>query len=262
MLDWSIYLLTGALAGTAAGLFGIGGGMIIVPVLLLVFELRGIDPTVITHLAIGTSVATVVITTAGSARGHYRLGAVDTAAFLRLAAGMIPAAAAGSVIAGHLPGEVLQQVFGVFLLLVSLYMLSGWQPRQRATGHAYQGLAVPGAGVGLLSTMLGIGGGVITVPYLLWRGVAMHRAVGTSAATAVPLSLAGTLGYLVAGWGQPQLPAGATGYLYWPAFLGVATASLGASSLAAHLAHRIPARRLRRLFSAVLLLVALRLLLS
>ncbi|MFP4130286.1 MAG: sulfite exporter TauE/SafE family protein [Halorhodospira sp.] len=262
MLDLPIYLVTGALAGTAAGLLGVGGGMIIVPALLLVFELQGIDPAITTHLAIGTSVATVVVTTAGSARGHYRLGAVDTAAFLRLAAGMIPAAGAGSVIAGYLPGEVLQRVFGAFLLLVSLYMLSGWQPRQRPTSDAYHGLAVPGAGIGALSTMLGIGGGVITVPYLLWRGVAMHRAVGTSAATAVPLSLAGTVGYLVGGWGQPQLPAAATGYLYWPAFLGVAAASLVASTLAARLAHRVPAARLRRLFSAVLLLVALRLLLG
>ncbi len=263
MLDLLIYLTAGGLAGTVAGLLGVGGGMVVVPVLLFVFDLRGIEPAVATHLAIGTSLATVVVTTAGSAYGHYRLGAVDTRLFLRLAAAMVPAAAlVSTTVAGYLSGAALQRVFGTFLLVVSGYMLSGWQPPQRSGEGTDRGLAAAGAGIGGLSALAGIGGGILTVPYLLWQGVAMHRAVGTSAASAMPLSLAGALGYLMAGWGQPQLPAGATGYIYWPALLALVVASLAASSLAARLAHRVPAARLRRLFTAVLLLVALRLLLG
>nr|WP_207160969.1 sulfite exporter TauE/SafE family protein [Halorhodospira halophila] len=257
-----IYLGAGCLAGATAGLFGVGGGIVVVPVLLLVFAALDFDAAVATHLAIGTSLATVVVTSLGSARSHYQLSAVDVPLFLRLAAGMVGGAVLGTVLAGYLDGAALQRLFGSFLLLVSLYMLSGWQPPRRGGGGGTGVLAGVGGGIGTLSAMVGVSGGTVTVPYLVWRGVAMHRAVGTSSATALPLGLTGALGYLMVGWGHPQLPSGATGYIYWPAFAGVVAASLLASSLAARLAHRVPARQLRRLFAAVLLVVALRLLLS
>ncbi|MCG5527214.1 sulfite exporter TauE/SafE family protein [Halorhodospira halophila] len=262
VLELLIYLGAGCLAGATAGLFGVGGGIVVVPVLLLIFPVLGVAPAVATHLAIGTSLATVVVTSLGSARGHYRLGAVDMPLLLRLGAGMVAGAVLGTGLAGYLDGVALQRLFGTFLLAVSLYMLSGWQPPRRGGGGGDGVLAGVGGGIGTLSAMVGVSGGTVTVPYLVWRGLAMHRAVGTSSATALPLGLTGALGYLVVGWGEPQLPPGATGYIYWPAFAGIVTASLLASSLAARLAHRVPARRLRRLFAILLLFVALRLLLS
>ena len=257
-----IYLGAGCLAGLTAGLFGVGGGIVVVPVLLLVFAMLGFDPAVATHLAIGTSLATVVVTSVGSARSHYRLGAVDLPLFLRLGTGMAAGAILGTVLAAYLDGAALQRLFGIFLLLVSLYMLSGWQPPRRGGGGGSGVLGGVGGGIGTLSAMVGVSGGTVTVPYLLWRGVPMHRAVGTASATALPLGLTGALGYVLVGWGQPQLPAGATGYIYWPAFAGIVAASLLASSAAARLAHRVPARRLRQVFAGVLLVIALRLLLT
>ncbi len=261
MLDLTIYLFAGAVAGLTAGLFGVGGGLVVVPVLLLVFAVQGVEPTVATHLAIGTSMATVLITGASSAYSHYRLGAVDFPVFLRLAAGMALGGIIGALAAGLLPGDTLQRIFGLFLFSVSAYLLSGWQPpRQDRRGNG--DLPVAGTAIGTLSGMMGVSGGTMTVPYLVWRGLLMHRAVGTSALGALPLGLVGTATYLAVGWGHPDLPGKATGYVYWPAFFGIVAASAVVSRYAARLAHRVPARRLRQLFAGFLMLVALRLLLT
>lgn len=256
-----IYLTAGAGAGTAAGLLGIGGGVIVVPLLLVLFGLEGIEASVAMHLAVGTSLGTIVFTTLGSALSHYRLGAVELPAFRRLGLGLVAGAAAGAALAGLLPAEALKRLFGAFLLLGVPLMLLKPVPERHGAGRP-AGMLAAGGGIGTLSAMLGVGGGILAVPYLIRQGLPMHRAVATSAACMVPLATCGALGFIAAGWGDPRLPAGATGFVYWPALLGIAAASLVASSAAARLAHRVPARLLQRLFALLLVVVGLRLLLS
>lgn len=258
--DLLLYLLAGVGAGATAGLFGIGGGVVVVPMLLAVFALQGVDPGVAMHLAVGTSLATIVVTTFSSARSHYRQDSVDMEVFRALAGGVVAGAALGAVVASWLPGEVLQRIFGVFLIAVSLYMGFGRPPAPRTARPGTPGLLAAGGGIGSLSVMVGVGGGTMTVPYLTWRGLTMHRAVGTSAACALPLAACGAAVFVATGWSQPGLPGWATGYVYWPAFFGIVAASMLVAPAAARLAHRLPGRTLRRGFAVILVLVGLRLL--
>lgn len=260
MLDLLIYLIAGVGAGATAGLFGIGGGVVVVPVLLPVFALQGVHPDVAMHLAVGTSLATIIATTFSSARSHYQQGGVDPDVLRWLAVGAVAGAALGAVVASWLPGDVLQRVFGTFMIAVAAYMGFGRLPEPRASHPRPAGLMGAGTGIGALSVMVGVGGGTMTVPYLTWRGLTMHRAVGTSAAVALPLAACGTGMFIVTGWGNPHLPAWATGYVYWPAFLGIVAASMVVAPRAARLAHRLPGLWLRRGFGVILVIIGVRLL--
>ena len=261
MPELLIYALIGVVAGASAGLFGIGGGLVVVPALLLAFQQQGVDPAIAPHLAVGTSLATVVITGSAAAWGHYRQGAVETPLLRRLLAGLVPGAAGGVALASALDGDVLQRLFAVFLLGAAIHAALDRGTRQ-GTGGQRLPAGIAGGGIGTVSTLVGIGGGTLTVPYLAWRGCAIHRAVGTAAATAPGIGIVGATGYIIGGWGQPGLPDAAAGYIHLGALAGIAATSPATSLASARLAHRIPARLLRRLFAAVLAAVALRLLLG
>ncbi|MFG6177164.1 sulfite exporter TauE/SafE family protein [Halomonas sp. THAF12] len=252
------YLLLGSLAGTLAGLFGIGGGLIIVPALVFAFDLQGVAPEVIMHLAVGTSLSTIVVTGASSAWAHYRRGSVHRAWFLALLPGLVLGAVAGVFVAGSLSGGALGGLFGVFLLAVAVKMAlaRGTRSRQLAPGRAVMGLA--GAVIGGVSALFGIGGGTLSVPWLTRCGAPMTQAVGTSSACGLPIAAFGAVTFIVVGWGQPQLPAGALGYVMWPAFLGIVLASVPFARVGVKLAHRLPARLLRLSFAGLLAVVGLK----
>jgi uncharacterized membrane protein YfcA len=260
MTDLLLYLLLGSAAGTLAGLLGVGGGLIIVPALLWVFRANGFDEAVVAHLAVGTSLATIVPTSLSSIRAHHRRGAVLWPVVARLAPGIVVGALVGALIADHLATLWLQRVVGVFALAVSVQMIRGGraQPHRGLPGGV--GLAAVGAGIGTLSGLVGIGGGSLTAPFLTWCSVDIRRAVATSAACGFPIAVAGAAGFAAVGWGQAALPPGSTGYLYWPALAGVAAASVLTAPLGARLAHSLPVVVLRRVFAAVLALVGLKLL--
>lgn len=262
MLDILVYLSAGAVAGLLSGLFGIGGGVIIVPVLLALFTLREMPTTVVMHMAVGTSLATIVFTALSSVRTHWRHGGVRVPVFLRLVAGMCLGAVLGALIADQMSGELLKAVFGVFLLALGLQLAFGRGPRAGA-GPATPSaliLAPAGTAIGAVSSLLGVGGGAMTVPLLARLGVPMRQAVGTSAACGLPIALVGALAFLATGLGHPELPARALGYIYWPAFLGIIAMSLLTAPLGARLAHRLPQSVLRRAFAALLVVLGLNLL--
>lgn len=244
-----IYLLLGAVAGILAGLFGVGGGVIIVPVLLLAFAALDIAGSVATHLAVGTSLATIVITSISSVRAHHLKGAVLWPVFWLLAPGLAIGVLIGAQVAAHIPGDLLQLAIGVFLVLIGIQMGFGLQPGARGQLPGRPALLGVGSVIGFASALFGIGGGSLTVPFLSYCGVRMQKAVATSAACGVPIALFGAIGNIAGGWNHADLPAYSSGFVYWPALLGIALASMPAARLGAHLAHRLPAQKLKRLFA-------------
>lgn len=255
MPDWSfliIYLSLGAFAGIMAGLLGVGGGLIIVPALAWVFRLQGIDDSLIMHIAIGTSLATIVVTSIASVRAHHKRGAVLWPVFWQLTPGIVAGALAGAFVADLLPGAGLRLIFGVFVLVVALQMAFDVKPAAaRDLPHA-PGMAVAGGVIGSLSAIVGIGGGSLTVPFLTWCNTAIRNAVATSAACGLPIAVTGTLGFVATGWGAENLPAWSLGHVYLPALAGIILLSMVAAPFGAKLAHTLPTKAVRRLFALFL----------
>jgi len=251
------YIALGAIAGTMAGLFGVGGGLIIVPALVAAFGLQGVAPEVTMHLAVGTSLATIVVTGASSAWGHHRRGSIHRQWFLALLPGLLAGAVAGVFVADGLSAGSLGTLFGVFVLVMAARMAlsRGPRPGSQAPGRAV--MAAAGGVIGGVSALFGIGGGTLCVPWLTRCGASLTEAVGTSAACGVPIALFGAATFAVVGWGHPQLPAGATGFVMWPALAGIVLASVPCARLGVRLAHRLPARVLRLAFAALLAVVGL-----
>lgn len=256
------YLILGACAGLLAGLFGIGGGLIIVPVLVFSFALQGMAPEVLTHVAVGTSLATIIVTSLSSIRSHHLKQAVRWDLFWPLAAGIALGAVLGVKTAGMLSGPVLQKVIGVFAIVIAVQMVLGLRPQGEHTMPGRFGLGAAGGVVGWASALFGIGGGSLTVPFLSWNRVRMQEAVGTSAACGLPIAVMGALTNVQEGWGHPELMPWSLGYVYLPAFLGIILASAYFARVGARLAHRLPARILRLAFALLLFAVGLRFLLT
>lgn len=255
-----LYLLLGALAGVLAGLLGVGGGLVIVPALAWLFLSAEMPSNIIMHLALGTSLTTIAVTSVSSAWAHHHYGAVLWPVFLRLSPGIVIGAWLGAAVADQLSSVVLQKIFGFFELLVAMQMGFGVQaaPHRSLPGKFITGVA--GMVIGGVSAIVGIGGGTLTVPFLHWCNVNIRNAVATSAACGFPIAVAGALGYIVAGWNSEALPEGASGYVYWPAFASISIASLLFAPLGAKLAHTIPVALLKRIFAVVLLVLGIKML--
>lgn len=256
------YLALGAAAGTMAGLFGVGGGIIIVPALVFAFEAQGVAPEVLVHLAVGTSLATIVVTGASSALGHWQKGSIHLPWFKALLPGLALGAILGVFVAGSLSGTVLGSLFGGFVLLVAIKMLLGLSPKPGSTPPATATMSVAGVVIGAISALFGIGGGTLSVPWLSRCGASMTRAVGTSSACGLPIALVGAGTFIVVGWGNPLLPTAATGFVMWPAFLGIVLASVPFARVGVRLAHVLPGHVLRYAFASLLLVVGLRFIVS
>lgn len=256
------YLFLGCFAGLIAGLLGVGGGLIIVPALIFLFRQQQVATTGLMQLALGTSLATIVVTSLASIHAHQRHGNIRWALVRRLTPGLVVGVMGGSWIADRVDGDSLRIGFAVFVILVAAQMAFELRPegRRRLPDNAEPPLA--GTVIGLVSALVGIGGGTMTTPYLLWNRIPIRQAIGTSAACGLPIAVFGSLGYALAGMDAGQLPAGSSGYIYWPAWLGIVTTSMLFAPLGARLTGVIPSRTLKRLFALLLALVALRLLLA
>lgn len=253
-----LYLILGAVAGIAAGLFGIGGGLVIVPVLIFSFTLQGMPEVVVTHAAIATSLATIVITSFYSIKAHHKRGGVNWQLFRPLAAGIAVGALLGVFIADSLSGQLLQILLGIFATLMAAYLGLGLEPKTGGVQPKNGELTVAGGVIGGASSLFGIGGGTLTVPYLSFRGVAMRQAVGTSAACGFPIALVSALAYGWAGMDAQGMPAYSFGYVYLPAFLCVGIASSQFAKLGAKWAHALSQRRLKQIFALFLLVIGAR----
>jgi len=256
-MDLILYILTGTVSGFLAGLLGIGGGLIIVPALVYALPHAGYGPQVLMQTAIGSSLAVIVFTALSSIRAHHRAGFVEWTVVRAIAPGVCVGALVGAALASDLPGHILRVIYLVFLLGASTQMLLEWRPAGgREPGRL--GFAVAGLVIGVFSSLVGIGGGTLSTPFLLWCRRGIHAAVASSAAIGLPIALAGSVGFVLAGLGRAGLPEGAIGFVAWPAVLVVGGTSMLLAPLGAAVSHRVPQRPLKRLFAALLLLLAAR----
>lgn len=247
-----VYVFIGCFAGFLAGLLGVGGGLVIVPALALIYSSQGIASPIIMHLALGTSLATIVITSLSSTYAHHRHGAVHWPIFWRLAPGIVVGGYLGAQLTAGLSSQWLQKFFAIFELAVAAQIGIGWRARAHRALPGSSASSVAGMLIGAISAVVGIGGGTMTVPFLLWCQVNIRNAVATSAAVGLPIALAGTLGFIVSGWNNAFLPSAASGFVYWPAWLGIIAASTVVAPLGARVAHRIPMVQLRKIFALFL----------
>lgn len=254
------YLILGAFTGFMAGLFGIGGGGIMVPVLTLLFVAQGFEQSLVVHLALGTSMAAIVPTALASLRAHHHHGAVLWRAVRGLAPGVVLGTFAATFIAAYLSAQPLALIFSCFMAVVAGQMLLGRKPPPTRQLPSAPGLFAVGGGIGAVSALVAIGGGTMTVPFLAWCNVRIQVAIGTSAAVGLPIAVAGALGYMLNGWGTGNLPPFTLGFVYWPAVLAMAVVSLFTAPLGAALAHRLPVATLKKLFALLVIMLALQML--
>jgi uncharacterized membrane protein YfcA len=257
---WLAYLTLGAFAGFMAGLLGIGGGAVMVPVLAVIFSASGIPAGHVLHLALGTSMATIIFTAWSSLRTHHAHGAVIWEVVLAFSPGIVVGTLFGTLIAAHVSTRGLAVFFAVFISLVAIQMGFNLKPKASRELPGKAGLVGVGAGIGLVSALAAIGGGSMTVPYLSWCNIPVHRAIGTSAAVGLPIAISGTAGYLWNGWGQSGLPAWSLGYVFLPAMALLVVMSMLTAPFGARLAHRLPVATLKRAFSLVLIVLSAKML--
>lgn len=257
-----IYLMLGSVAGFLAGLFGIGGGLIIVPVLIFSFSAQGISTEILVHMAVGSSLAAIIFISVSSMRTHHAKEAVCWALFRPMAGGIVVGTVIGVVTVAELSGRMLQNVIGVFTLCVAVQMALELAPKPGRSSPPTFGLAGAGGFIGWASAIFGIGGGTLVVPFLTYCNVTMRKAVGTSAACGLPIAVAGALSNMVVGSREADLPEYAIGFVYLPAVLGIVLTSVPFARLGALLAHRLAPKLLRRIFALMLALIGLRFLLA
>lgn len=260
ILSIFIFMFCGAIAGVLAGLLGVGGGIVIVPMLDFVFTKFGYNPAVVHQLALGTSLATIIVTSISSSRAHHKCGAVHFDILKNITPGILVGTFLGGLVATHLPVFFLRAFFVVFLFAVSAQMLSGYRPAASREMPGFVGTASVGGLIGLISSFVGIGGGTLSVPFMTFCNVPIHHAVGTSAAIGFPIAVAGALGYVVGGWGAPDLPSGCLGYVNLMAFAGIAAVSFFTAPIGARISHSLPTSKLKKGFAIFLIFVALRML--
>jgi len=259
---WWAYLAIGVTVGFLAGMFGIGGGMIMVPMLVFVFTANGFPSEHMMHLSLATSMATIVFTSLSSVGAHHRHGAVDWRVARAMAPGIVAGALSATLVAGFVPTRALAVFFAVFMLYASLQMFFEVKPKPSRQLPGAAGLFGAGAGIGALSSVLAAGGAFLSIPFLVRCNVPLKRAIGTAAANGFPIAVAGTIGYILNGLRASGLPDGSLGYVYLPALAIVVAASMPLAPLGAKLAHRLPVKRLRIFLALMLLAIALRMLVN
>ncbi|WP_319522106.1 sulfite exporter TauE/SafE family protein [uncultured Desulfosarcina sp.] len=257
-----MYTLVGAIAGVLAGLLGIGGGLVIVPMLVFCFVRQGIPEATIMHLALGTSLASIMFTAVSSFRAHHKRGAVHWDVVRKIVIGIFTGTFMGSYIAAQLSTRFLKGFFVVFLYYVAVQMLTGKKPKPTRQIPGRTAMFGVGNVIGVVSSLVGIGGGTLSVPFMIWCNMPVHHAIGTSAAIGFPIAIAGTIGYIVNGWSVSGLPDFSLGYIYLPALVGIVVTSVLTAPLGVRLAHSLPVDRLKRVFAVLLLVVGTRMLIS
>jgi len=259
---WLTYPLLGIFGGFVAGLFGVGGGLTLVPFLYMLFTAQHFPPEHVMHLALGSAMATIVFTSISSMRAHHAHGAVRWDVVRHLAPALVLGTFGGSLVAGRVPTGPMTAIFVVIVYYASLQMMLDFKPKAHRQLPGPLGLFAAGGAIGVVSSMVAAGGGFLSIPFMLFCNVAIHAAVGTSSALGFPIAVAGAIGYIVAGWNEASLVPYAFGYIYLPAFVGIVLMSIMMAPVGARLAHRLPVKKLKRAFGAFLALLASKMLFS
>ncbi|MEF8701124.1 MAG: sulfite exporter TauE/SafE family protein [Candidatus Accumulibacter sp. UW26] len=257
MLWWLAYIALGLFTGFFAGMLGIGGGLVMVPALTLLFTAQaGFPATEVLHLALGTSMATILFTAFASLREHHRHQAVLWPVVFQITPGILLGTVLGTLLASNVPTRPLAVFFAVFVCLVALQMILNLKPSATRELPGSSGVLAVGTGIGAVSALVAIGGGAMTVPFLTWCNVRVQQAIGTSAAVGFPIAIGGSLGYLFNGWEHPGLPPWSLGYIYLPALAWLVPTSMLTAPFGAKMAHRLPVATLKRLFAGLLVVLA------
>lgn len=249
--------ILGVCTGFLAGLLGIGGGMVMVPFITILLTLRGVSDDLGVKMAIATSMATIIFTSISSVRAHHKRGAVRW----DLVKGLAPGIVLGSMVASLgvfaiLKGAYLAIFFGLFVGFSATQMFLDKKPAPSRQVPGTAGLVGAGGAIGFLSGLVGAGGGFISVPFMAWCNVAIHNAVATSAALGFPIAVANVAGYILSGLTVQDLPEGAFGYIWLPALVVIASCSVFTAPLGAKAAHKLPVKKLKRIFGSVLYVLA------
>jgi uncharacterized membrane protein YfcA len=247
----------GIFGGFAAGLLGIGGGMILVPFMTMIFESLHVPPQLIVHMAIATCLATILFTSISSVRAHHLQGAVQWRIVRLLSPGILVGSWVGPWIGKQMNTTVMALFFGIFVAVAATQMLIDTKPAGHRELPGAGGMFAAGGVVGVLAGLVGAGGGFVSIPFMTWCNVRIHSAVATSAALGFPIALAGTLSNIYFGWGEAELPTYSLGFIYLPALAVIASASVLMAPLGARTAHRWPVQRLRKVFAFILYALAI-----
>lgn len=260
---WLVYLLTGAFVGFFAGLLGIGGGLIIVPVLIALFTAQDFPADRIMHLALGTTMATILFTSIASLRTHHRHGAVNWQIVKSITPGIFLGTFGGAALASSMTGQLLSVIFVIFIFYAATQMLLQFRPSSIFQLPGKIGMFAAGNVIGVLSSLVAIGGGLLSVPFLTLCNVKLQHAIGTAAAIGFPIALAGTAGYITNGYLQTQtLPDYSLGYVYLPALFWLVSASMLTAPLGAKLTHSTKTAILRTVFVVLLYGLGIRMVMS
>ena len=250
------FFVLGGVVGFLAGLLGIGGGMTLVPLLTILFTRQGFPPEHIVHMAVATATATILFTSVASMREHQRHRAILWPVVAALAPGIIVGSLVGPQIVGGMSTAVLSAFFGVFVAAAATNTLLDRKPKPTRELPGKGGLFAVGGGIGLVSSMVGAGGAFLSVPFMTACNIGIRNCVATSAALGLPIAIAGTIGFVVAGLGAPGLPPHTIGYVYVPALLAIVAASVLSAPIGARAAHRWPVQKLKRAFAILLYVLA------
>lgn len=250
------FMVLGAIVGVMAGLLGIGGGLIVVPALLFLLPMAGIAPDISMHIALATSLATIIATSGSSALNHFRLGNVDMFVVKWLMPGVVVGGFLGAKVAEWIPSQYLPKVFGVIVLCLAVQMLFSLKgkPAKAMPGNAVT-MGV-GTGIGMISSLAGIGGGSLSVPFLNRHGIEMRKAVGSSSVCGCMIAISGMLGFIMHGYKVESLPEYSIGYVYLPALIAIASTSMLMTRTGAKLATSLPTPTLKKIFALFLMCVA------
>lgn len=265
LLDGSwvlIFLLLGAFVGFMAGLLGVGGGGIMVPVLTTLFLYQGIPAENVVHLALGTSMASIIFTSISSLRAHQAAAAVLWGVVRSMSPGILLGTFLATFIAANASSFYLAIFFALFMAFVSAQMFLNKKPKPSRGLAGNKGLLLGGSGIGAVSALVSTGGGSLTVPYLVWQNVDIKKAIGTSAAIGLPISIAGTAGYIINGWSATSVDSQTLGFIYLPAVLLISITSVVTAPLGAKLAHKLPVAFLKKVFALLLIVLSIKMLFS
>jgi uncharacterized protein len=259
---WLGYLAIGAAVGFFAGLLGIGGGAIVVPLLVMLLEAQGLPREYILHLAVGSAMASMLFTSLSSMRAHAMRGAVRWDLALSLTPGILAGGLLGSSITAWISRQMFATLFAAIVFMAATNILLDRRPKPARGLPGVAGSMLAGLVIGFASTLAAMGGAFLTVPFALYCNVPLLQAIGTAAIIGFPIAFAGSAGFIAAGWGQSGLPQHSIGYIYLPAVLGITLASVLTAPLGAAVAHRLPIKRLKRIFALLLYGLATRMLIS
>ena len=256
------YMALGAISGLLAGLFGIGGGIIVVPVLVVAFTLQGIDPEILFYMAIATSLANIIFTSVSAIRIHQKKSAIQWFIAKPIALGMLLGSVVGVNTALSIPALYLQASFGVFAIFIGVRMMRSAGIQGSLAIPSSVGLSSVGVGIGWVSVLFGIGGGNLLVAWLSNRGLTIQKAIATASACGFAIAISGAISNAVLGYENPLLPPFSLGYIYLPALTGLVATSFISASYGSKLAHRLSQKMLKQLFAWMLLLAGLRMFIS